>query len=137
MIQISKYLISVILRTLPSIESNAWQYVTVDPSFLKLAPFILQQHNGITSLSGGVGPGGAFKYKVKIKYNGITSLSGGVGPGGPSNTVKIKHNGITSLSGGVGPGGGLQIQSKNKIHLNPSMQNTVLKLQLKMLQNES
>lgn len=50
--------------TLPSTESSAWQYVTLDPNFLKQAPLILQQHNGITSLSGGIGPGGACKDKT-------------------------------------------------------------------------
>lgn len=50
--------------TLPSTESSAWQYVTLDPNFLKQAPLILQQHKGITSLSGGIGPGGACKDKT-------------------------------------------------------------------------
>ena len=53
----------------------AWQYVTFDPNFLKLAPLILQQQRGITSLSGGVGPGGAYRanidhllYQINTKY---------------------------------------------------------------------
>lgn len=54
--------------TLPSTESKAWQYITLDPNFLKQAPLILQQHSGITSLSGGIGPGGAWNH---IGYNFI------------------------------------------------------------------
>ena len=51
---------------MPSTESSAWQYVTLDPNFLKQAPLILQQHKGITSLSGGMGPAGAYKKRSNL-----------------------------------------------------------------------